>query len=172
AVEAVDDGSGPAAGAGGRGHDLAPGGTVHAAAGGEVDLAGLEGVEGICEAAEWPVLRASYIFNSYRHGATNNTVGGIEGFDRLGQELVPAAFPVQDVAHHCGEQAITQQGEEFRIGKVRHLQVESITCGEPLTVQQRRCGWFYPLMGAAADLKLAENRRILGVSEFVPLYAP
>lgn len=77
---------------------------------------------------------------------------------------MPAAFAVENVANHCGEQAIAQEGKASRVGE-GHREVESITC-------RAAQGLAFVWARAMRGLKLAGNQRILGVSEFVPLHEP
>src|SRR5438105_3495120 len=120
AMEAVNDSARASTSPCSGGEDFAPGGAVHGAASGEVDLAGLDAVESVGEAAKGTRLRAGDIGDLHGKGAPDDAVHRRNRLDGLRQELVPAALAVENIAKHGREQALANEGEEFGVRQVLH----------------------------------------------------
>jgi len=110
-MKSVDHSSRPTANSRGGGENLSPRGTVHRPTSSEVNLTRPDRIESLRHKTEWPASTTCNICNLNRHSAPDHTIGGFERFDRLRKKLMPAIFPIEDIAYYCGKQFLLDQLE-------------------------------------------------------------
>jgi hypothetical protein len=112
-MKSVDHRSRSAADARSGSENLSPCRTVHRSTGSEINLTPLDGIEGLSQKAEWSALSTCNIRNLNRHSAPDNTIRGIERLDGLRKELVPAVFPIENIADYGGKQFLLDELEQL-----------------------------------------------------------
>lgn len=60
-----------------------------------------------------PALRTGDVRDPYRKGVPDNATREMRGLDRLRQELMPVALPVENVAEHRGKEPVADKLEEL-----------------------------------------------------------